>query len=256
MNQRTLDELDRSADEILSKSEKSEELDPEEISEDAEAAEDEDEKEADGGDEESVAEDEDQDEDTDEDDDDEEEDDVKKSLMHEVIDENHVSEEMTAIVEIFAKSLADVMENVTDSRTVTENTSAILAKSLLAQNVILKDQKEDLEKTNQQLNDLNKALTEKLEAIDAKIDAMRTEPAHMRKSVSTYSVTDRNFKGSLQGSDSDAGQKLSKSEMISILNNELYSGSPIVRPEDIVMLESGAPMRSEIAALLNSKSTR
>lgn len=123
MNQPILDELEQAADEILSKSKEAETIEPEDVSEDAEETDD-----ANGGE----AEDEPDDGTEDSKDDDEPADSVKKSFEQEILGEDGVrTETMSALVEIFAKSLTDVIENVADSRETSENSSSTLAKSLL-----------------------------------------------------------------------------------------------------------------------------
>lgn len=233
MHQPTLEELEKAADDILSKAQESEELDPADIAEGAQAPEDDDESAEDEAGE-----------------------DVKKSLLNEVIDDDpEATETMTALVEIFAKSLSGVMENVSNSQEFAENSSTILAKSLLAQNIILDEQKAGLQKANEQLSALSKSMLERLEAIESKLDQFGAQPAHMRKSVASYNVADRNFQNSLAGSDQPR-TTLSKAQILGILNNELMSGSPIVTAQDIIAAESGGSMRQEIRALLDSKCAR
>lgn len=248
-----IEELDKAADEILSKSEKTEELKADDISEEADETEEE--EDADGGAEESEDAADDDSDDVDDDDADDEDGDMEKSVETDVIGADDVSETASAMVEILAKSLADVMENITETKEASDNTSAVLAKSLLAQNMILNEQKTDLVKTNRELSALSKSLAKRLDAIDQKLDSLSAQPAHMRKSVGSYAVTDRNFKGSLDGTGGDM-QPLSKSEAIGILTNELMNGSGGVTAQDIVQLESGGTVREEIRALLNSKRAR
>ena len=243
MMQPTLEELERQADEIMSKAEKNEKLDPEDVSE--EAAEDSDEEEEEP---------EETDADTEDDADDDDADEVNKSLIGETIDEDEDEEipgTVSAIVEVFAKSLADVVDNIAESKETADGTSTILAKSLLAQNVLLRDLKTGVDKANRETAKLRKSLA----ALDAKLDNFGVQPAHMRKSVASYSVTDRNFKGSLEGTERQA-EPLSKAEITAILNNELMNGSSVVLPSDVVGVESGSPLREEIRALIDSKRTR
>lgn len=252
MQQPTLEELETAADEILSKAKKSEELDPDEISEDAEA---EDEVIDDEPDDDADDADDTDDEGEEEDSEDEDDDDVKKSLQSAILDsdDDPAAETMNAVAEIIAKSMADVMDNVTGSREYSENSNAILAKSLLAQNVILHEQAESLQKTNRRLSSMTKSLEEKLDLLEAKIDKLGAQPAHMRKSVASY--TERNFAESVGGTGAGS-QQLSKAQVNEILTNELMSGSGIVTAQDIVALESGAAMRPEITALIDSRRAR
>lgn len=249
-----LEELEKAADEILSKSKQPDELDPDEISEEAdeeEDAEDEAEEEADGGSTEDENEDENEDEGEDED-----EDDMKKGVDTEPLDPRE-SEALSAMVEIIAKSLGDVMTEITDVQRINEGSSEVLAKSQLSQRVLLDENAKALEKAAEERSQIAKSLEARLQAIEDKLDEISAQPAHMRKSVaaSTQGVVDRNFGASLHGT-GGGNKTLSKSEVVGLLNNELASGSPIVRPEDIVAIESGGQMRSEIRALIDSKSAR
>lgn len=246
MMQPTLEELEKQAEEIMSKSEKSEKLDPEEVSEDA----------AEDSEEEEEAEEAEEEPDEDEDEADEDEDggkeEIKKAVVSEAIGgDGKVPETMGAIVEIFAKSLADVIDNVAASKESADSTSTVLAKSLMAQNVLLSDLKAGVDKANRE----NVRLRKSLNAMEAKLESFGSQPAHMRKSVASYSVTDRNFKGSLEGTEG-APEPLSKAQVLAILNGELKSGSQIVIPQDVVNAECGAPMRDEVRALIESKRTR
>lgn len=256
MNDSILEMLEESADELLSKARKSDELDPDEITEDAETEEEED---ADGGEAEDFDESDDEPEDDesgDESDDDESEDeedsaDMNKSVITTAMEDDETSEMLTALVEVFAKSLADVQDTNESMHNFNKTSSDALAKSLLAQNVILGEQAKSLSETRAQLADIK----ESIGVLAAKMEDISAQPAHMRKSVQSYTVTDRNFQGSLEGSETQP-QPLSKAEVLSILNNELVSGSNIVTADDIVSAESGAPLRSDIRALLASKRAR
>lgn len=242
MNHPTLEELEQASEEILSKAKKSEKLDPDDIAENAEEA-------ADDADDSS------EDADAVDDADDaegEEDEDAEKSIETESVEDADLA---SAMAEVMAKSLADVTESVAGSQEFAEKSSVVLAKSILAQNVILNEQKAAYEKTSRKLDKLNKSLEQKLAAIDAKLEELGAQPAHMRKSVASENVIDRNFNGSLEGTGKQQ-RTLSKAEMVSILNNELANGSQVVTPMDILQLESGGQMRDDIRVLLESKATR
>lgn len=255
MNLSILEELEKESEEILSKAKDSEKLDAGEISEEAE---DEEQDEADGGDEEPEededdAEDEDSEEDEGEEDEDSDADDIKKAIEREVLSESGETEIVSALAEIIAKSLADVMDNVTDAQAFSESSAGVLAKSLLAQNVTLDRQTRDFRK-------MNKSLAEKLDTVEAKVDdlagqleSLGTQPAHMRKSVASY--TERNFAQSVGGT-GEGQTQLTKSQINDILTSELMSGSSVVTDQDILNNESGASMRPEIRALIDSRRAR
>jgi hypothetical protein len=67
----------------------------------------------------------------------------------------------------------------------------------------------------------------------------------------SVNVQDRNFQKSL--GNPPAGEQLSKSEVLATLSSELYSGNPLVTPNDIIGYESGAPLRPEVQRLVMSK---
>lgn len=239
------DELEQAADEIL-KGQKSEKLSPDEISEEADDTEDAPDVEDDDAEQNADGE-------TDGEDDDDDDDDVEKSESDMFYGDDTAM--ASALAEIVAKSISDVNESLSDSKEFTEQTTSVLAKSILAQNMILTEQKANLEKTNKQLMRLTKSMAAKLDTVLEQLDSFGAQPAHGRKSVAAHNVVDRNFKGSLEGSGSQS-DALSKSEVLNILTNEVMNGSGVVVPDDIIAVESGGTMRPEVRALLKTKSAR
>lgn len=251
--QPTLEELEREADEILSKASKTDDINPDDISKDADDAEPESEDSAKEPENEPDKPDEDSSDDGD---------DTEKSVDTGILDgsmapelDGSVAPEAvaTAVIDVFAKSLADVMENISDSKEYSETSAAVLAKSLRAQNVILSEQNDVLAKTNRALATLQKSIMDRLDELDARLDEFGAQPAHMRKSVAAY--TDRNFAESVGGP--GAGRPtLTKSQVTNILTNELLSGSTIVTDQDVINNEAGVAMRPEVRELIESKIAR
>ena len=171
---------------------------------------------------------------------------VKKSMTNNAF--------LSAIADILAKSLGDVQYGVHTQGKQQEAVSDILAKSLQA--VITSNQslQSDNERLTRRLNKLEKSVNKGFDKLMDCLDDMASRPAYMRKSVSSIAVHDRDFGSSINGVPVIQGfESLSKSQVLSILNNELYSGSPSVTPNDIISYESGAPLREDLKALVASK---
>lgn len=171
---------------------------------------------------------------------------VKKSMTNNAF--------LSAIADILAKSLGDVQYGVHTQSKQQEAVSDILAKSLQA--VITSNQslQSDNERLTRRLNKLEKSVNKGFDKLMDCLDDMASRPAYMRKSVSSIAVHDRDFGSSINGVPVMQGfESLSKSQVLSILNNELYSGSPSVTPNDIISYESGAPLREDLKALVASK---
>lgn len=171
---------------------------------------------------------------------------VKKSMTNNAF--------LSAIADILAKSLGDVQYGVHTQGKQQEAVSDILAKSLQA--VITSNQslQSDNERLTRRLNKLEKSVNKGFDKLMDCLDDMASRPAYMRKSVSSIAVHDRDFGSSINGVPVMQGfESLSKSQVLSILNNELYSGSPSVTPNDIISYESGAPLREDLKALVANK---
>lgn len=171
---------------------------------------------------------------------------VKKSMVNNAF--------LSAIADILAKSLGDVQYGVHTQSKQQEAVSDVLAKSLQA--VIASNQslQSDNERLTRRLNRLEKSVNKGFDKLMDCLDDMASRPAYMRKSVSSIAVHDRDFGSSINGTPVMQGfESLSKSQVLTVLNNELYSGSPSVTPNDIISYESGAPLREDLKALVASK---
>lgn len=201
----------------------------------------------------------DDDEDDFEDDDDDEET-VEKSMRdrfeQDPLIRSHMqnSEFMSAVVDVMAKSLADVQHDLTVKSRDDNNATAVLAKSLKA--VVAHNQALQLEndKLSRRLNRLEKSISHGFDRIIDSLEDMSTQPATMRKSVASINVHDRDFDRSLNGVRTVGGfESLSKSQVLNVLNTELYAGNALVSASDIISYESGAPLRDELKNLVASK---
>ena len=173
--------------------------------------------------------------------------DIKKSM--------DASEFLTAMTEVLAKSLTDVVFSNQISAQRSSDNDDVLAKSLQASLSLNKSMAAELTAVKEQNEVLKKSLTDGFDAINdgfnkiqEQLEQFSHQPASMRKSVGNIQVQDRNFQKSLSGG--QAGMNLSKSEVLAKLNNMMYSGNPLVTPQDIISYESGAPLRPEVAQLI------
>lgn len=164
------------------------------------------------------------------------------------------SEFLSACIEVLSKSLSDVQY---DQQVASKNASAsndVIAKSMIA--VMASNQKlqADNERLTRRINKLEKSMSQGFDKVMDSLDTISSQPAHMRKSMASVNVHDRNFGASLDGTAAVGGfESLSKSQVMTVLNNELYSGNPNVTPQDIISYESGAPLRTDLQTLVASK---
>lgn len=200
------------------------------------------------------------DDDDDSEDDDDEEETVEKSMRDRfeqdplIRSQMQNSEFMSAVVDVMAKSLADVQHDLTVKSRDDNNATAVLAKSLKA--VVAHNQALQLEndKLSRRLNRLEKSISHGFDRIIDSLEDMSTQPATMRKSVASINVHDRDFDRSLNGVRTVGGfESLSKSQVLNVLNTELYAGNALVSASDIISYESGAPLRDELKNLVASK---
>lgn len=166
--------------------------------------------------------------------------DIKKSM--------DASEFLTAMTEVLAKSLTDVVFSNQISAQRSSDNDDVLAKSLHASLSLNKSMAAELTAVKEQNEVLKKSITEGFDRIQEQLEQFSHQPVSMRKSVGNIQVQDRNFQKSLSGG--QAGMNLSKSEVLAKLNNMMYSGNPLVTPQDIISYESGAPLRPEVAQLI------
>lgn len=171
---------------------------------------------------------------------------VKKSMDN--------SEFLSSVVDILAKSMSDVQYNVHVGNKTQSAASEILAKSIQAVMTSNKTLKEENERLTRRINKLEKSISAGFEKVMDSLDELASQPAHVRKSMASVSVVDRDFDRSLNGSAVIGGfESLNKSQVLAVLNNELYAGNQNVSPSDIISYESGAPLRQDLQALVVSK---
>lgn len=173
---------------------------------------------------------------------------IKKSI--------DASEFLSACVEVLVKSLTDHSYGIKEVEEQSSVSNEVLAKSLQATLAMNKSMQAEIEVLRNQNEDLVKSINEGFDTmktfISERMEEISHQPAAMRKSIANVSVHDRNFQKSLNGSRSGV-ENLSKSEVLGALNNLMYSGNPLVTPNDIISYESGAPLRPEVAQLISSK---
>ena len=285
---KSLSELDAVADELLAKSkskEDDEELTPNDVSEDstpdkedadnADSSEEKDNEpdETDEGSEDKKpmkksedpepADDEDDEPDeTDESDEDNEpdSDEIEKSIKEDFTSDETInksiqdSEFYSAIVDILAKSLGSVQFDVLSNSKSQSAASDILAKSIQAVIQANKSLQSENEKLTRRINKLEKSISQGFERVMDSLDEISSQPAHMRKSLASISVHNRDFDTSLNGQKTVGKfDSLSKSQVLDILNAELFSGNQNVTPQDIIGYESGAPLKQNLKTLVESK---
>ena len=165
------------------------------------------------------------------------------------------SEFFSAVVEVLTKSLSDVQYDTMVASKGAEAANEVLAKSMNAMIVANAALRADNVRLTRRINKLEKSITQGFEKIMDSLDEMSSQPAHMRKSMRAVNVHDKDFGASLDGVQTPGGfESLSKSQVLTVLNNELYGGNPNVLPTDIISYESGAPLRPDLQALVASKS--
>jgi hypothetical protein len=129
-----------------------------------------------------------------------------------------------------------------------------MAKSMQAVLLSNKSLSAENEALKRRVNKLEKSISMGFDKVLDAIDTISTEPAHQRKSMASINVHDKDFNKSLNGSGDVGGfESLSKSQVLNVLNNELYSGNQLVTAQDIISYESGAPLRVELQPLVMSK---
>lgn len=195
-------------------------------------------------------------------DDEDDEDEVKKSFLNnkELAKGMQNSEFYGALVSVMSDALSKSFNKLTDMQDTSNKSSDILAKSLMAtieMNKSLGHQVVKLKRDNKvmsrnitkSLEDIKESIAELGEMKDM-LESMASQP-QVRKSVGNISVMERNFQKSINGQGAD--MNLSKSEVLGILNDELFKGNPMVTAQDIIGYESGAPLRQELMGLIANK---
>lgn len=135
-----------------------------------------------------------------------------------------------------------------------DNSSAInvLAKSLnamMTSNQLLQEENSNL---RSQIQEMKESIDNKFDDIQIQLAEFSSQPAHLRKSLaSSVEVHDRNFNTSVNGG--TGFEDISKSQVLDVLNTELFSGNTSITPQDIIGFESGAPLRQELRTLVMNK---
>lgn len=159
------------------------------------------------------------------------------------------SEFLTSVVEILSKSLGDVLFEVQSNGQDSQETATVLGKSLQAALMQNTQMATELAALRAENAELKKSISEGFDGLSVALNQFMTQPAAMRKSVENIYVMDRNFSKSLD-TGADGFESLSKSQVMAVLNQELYKGNPSVQPTDIISYESGAPLRPELRQLV------
>lgn len=164
------------------------------------------------------------------------------------------SEFQAAMVDVLVKSLSEIEYSMHSSSKDQEKAASVMAKSMQAVLLSNKSLSAENEALKRRVNKLEKSINMGFDKVLDAIDTISTEPAHQRKSMASINVHDKDFNKSLNGSGAVGGfESLSKSQVLSVLNNELYSGNQLVTAQDIISYESGAPLRVELQPLVMSK---
>ena len=139
------------------------------------------------------------DDDEDEDDSDESLEDVQKSIEDDfqsdvdIIKGIENSEFQAAMIATLVKSLGEIQYDINQNKRAANNTTSVLAKSLQATLAVNQKLLADNERLVRRMNKLEKSFTQGLERIMDSIDDISIEPAHVRKSVNSISVYDKDF---------------------------------------------------------------
>ena len=186
--------------------------------------------------------------------------DVEKSIKEDFESDDTVkkgmesSEFYAAVVDIFAKSLGDMQYDVQHQGKAQAAATDILAKSLQAVMQTNRMLQADNDRLTRRISKLEKSISQGFDRIMDSLDEISSQPVGMRKSLASISVHDRDFDRSLNGQKTTGGfDSLSKSQVLDILNTELYSGNQNVTPQDIISYESGAPLKPNLQSLVASK---
>lgn len=164
------------------------------------------------------------------------------------------SEFQAAMVAATAKSLGELQYDIRQNNKSDNQIAGVIIKSFQAVIASNNQLRADNDRLTRRLNKLEKSLDKGFEGILEAIDSFSTQPAHMRKSVGSINVHDKDFNKSVNGNGGVNGfESLSKSQVLTTLTNEVYANNPEVRTQDIISYESGAPLREELKALVVSK---
>lgn len=186
--------------------------------------------------------------------------DVEKSVKDDFAANENISKALqssefqAAMVDVLVKSLSEIEYSMHSSSKDQEKAASVMAKSMQAVLLSNKSLSAENEALKRRVNKLEKSISMGFDKVLDAIDTISTEPAHQRKSMASINVHDKDFNKSLNGSGAIGGfESLSKSQVLTVLNNELYSGNQLVTAQDIISYESGAPLRVELQPLVMSK---
>ena len=164
------------------------------------------------------------------------------------------SEFQAALVTSIVKALGEIQYDFHNKGKSDAKVTDILAKSIKAVIDTNSALKEENDRLSSRVAGLEKSLDQGFSRIMETLESLSNQPAHMRKSVGSINVLDKDFNKSVNGNGADSFDSLSKSQVMSVLNNELYAGNSLVQPSDIISYESGAPLRPELKTLVVNKS--
>lgn len=188
-------------------------------------------------------------------------DEMEKSFHNSMIAEETIAKSLEAseflqgIVSILSKSMADSTFETQMLVEDTRSNNEVLAKSLQASLTLNKSMHDQITAVSTQNAELKKSvedLTGMITTVTTMMEEISHQPSNMRKSVSNIQTMERSFNTSLNGTD-NAATNLSKGQIMDILSQEMYAGNQLVSPTDIISYESGAPLRPELANLVQSK---
>lgn len=248
---KSLDEIEAKADEVLSKSEETEEIDAKiEVDEEVEKSvkpEDVSKEAVDGKEETDEGKEEGEEEETDEGE--EEEKEVKKSITDEFLENDKISKslEVSDFLSEFTKINGGVLDglraDINKSLDTSTHTATILAKSF---NAIMKSQEGLTDLVKSQAKEITQA-NDLIKSLQSRLDEVEKQPA-VRKSIVT--PIEKSFDHSAGLANAAEPQELSKSEKIQKLTDMAMNGENGVTVNDVVAFESTGTIRPELETYL------
>lgn len=164
------------------------------------------------------------------------------------------SEFYAAMVDVLTKSLGDMQYDVQSQGRQSASANEVLAKSLNAMIQTNATLRADNERLTRRINKLEKSMSQGFDKVMDALDDISSQPSHMRKSMASISIHDRDFGSSINGQKVVGGfESMSKAQVLSVLNNEMFAGNQNVTAQDIISYESGAPLRQDLQSLVASK---
>lgn len=164
------------------------------------------------------------------------------------------SEFYAAMVDVLTKSLGDMQYDVQSQGRQSASANEVLAKSLNAMIQTNDTLRADNERLTRRINKLEKSMSQGFDKVMDALDDISSQPSHMRKSMASINIHDRDFGSSINGQKVVGGfESMSKAQVLSVLNNEMFAGNQNVTAQDIISYESGAPLRQDLQSLVASK---